>query len=745
MEDSVDRRPSSAVTTEETTTERRTLWQRLWRIYDSRIRFKIIAPYLVLTLVVAILGTYVVTQLFVSSVEERLNNQLLKAGRVVSTTLAEVERGHLKAARSIAYVEGLIPALEDGDLDTVRSLALPSAASERVEYLLIVGQKGQEILHVLLQPQGEYEDVVEFEGTSMSIVQSLLASGDAAASPRRIFVRFPSGDYYYCTASPIDRRGHLVGVIVVGTSMRTLLARLYSTALADVIIYLDGGQAVASTFYDNNLDALDIPPSLYDILLHNEDVTVFKDERPLSLGGNAFRLARGPLRVGNDTVGAFAVALPLDYIMQTRAANRNIYALLFTLAMGAVILLGNWVAQRITDPVGQLADASRSVAEGDLTRRTGIQRRDEIGVLASAFDKMTERLEERTHELEEALGRLRAILASIGDGVVLEDTDGEFHPLNKAAENLLEELAAGFLLSPLRELMADYEGKTAGEEGTWVKEHRRFEVGRKVITVHSADVRTEEGERLGTVIVMRDVTAEVAAEQLKDAFITHVSHELRTPLTAIKGYGELLLSGAGGELDDNQRNFLETICRHTDNLVAMINELLDFSEMEAGGRLRLQRQPVLLNLFIEEILEEYRPQMEDKGLTLHTDIPASLPIVEADTRRLRWAIINLVRNAMQYTPAGGHVTVSLRAADQQVIFEVSDTGIGISPQDQERLFDRFYRVTNVTEGDVRGLGLGLYVAKAIIEAHNGTISVTSAVGKGSTFTVTLPAMSVPEV
>jgi signal transduction histidine kinase len=260
-----------------------------------------------------------------------------------------------------------------------------------------------------------------------------------------------------------------------------------------------------------------------------------------------------------------------------------------------------------------------------------------------------------------------------------------------------------------------------------------------VISAHSAAVRTDKGEHLGTVIVLRDVTAEAEAERLKDAFITHVSHELRTPLTAIKGYSELLLVTASGSLDAEKLGFLETISRHTDNLVAMINELLDFSEMEAGGRLGLRLRPVLLTALIEEIAEEVRPQVEEKGLTFKVETPAELPLVDADTRRLRWAVINLVRNAWQYTPAGGSVTLRLYGRNGQVVLDIADTGIGISPEDQKRLFARFYRVTNVTADDVRGLGLGLYVTKAIIEAHGGNIQVASREGGGSTFSVILPA------
>jgi two-component system sensor histidine kinase VicK len=435
------------------------------------------------------------------------------------------------------------------------------------------------------------------------------------------------------------------------------------------------------------------------------------------------------------------VALPLNFVIQTGTASRNTYAAIFTAAMGGVILIGFLISQRITRPISRLVRTSQAVAEGDLEQRTGIVSVDEIGTLAETFDKMTGRLWERTRALEEAIGRMRAILSSIGDGVLLEDLRGNFIPLNAAAKTLMEEMVVNFSLGPLREMsVGEYDQSSDLQPSPWLLDHRRFQIGEKVISTYSAAVRTDDGDHLGTVIVLRDVTSEVEAERLKDAFITHVSHELRTPLTAIKGYSELLLVSAGGALNDEQRNFLETISRHTDNLVTMINELLDFSEMEAGGRLSLRTCPVLLSALVEKIAEEWRPQMDEKGLKFQVKVSTELSHVDADVRRLRWAVINLVRNAWQYTPSGGSVRLQLYEQDGKVILDIIDTGLGISTADQQHLFDRFYRVTNVTEDDVRGLGLGLYVTRAIVEAHGGNVHFASEEGRGSTFSVILPAL-----
>jgi signal transduction histidine kinase len=334
---------------------------------------------------------------------------------------------------------------------------------------------------------------------------------------------------------------------------------------------------------------------------------------------------------------------------------------------------------------------------------------------------------------------MKAILSSIRDGVMLEDTSGEFVPLNAAANAVLEEMANSFMASPLREVAAD-QSDQANEPVPRSIMSRRFQVGQKVLSVNSAAVRTDDGQHLGNVIVMRDVTAEVEAEHLKDAFVAHVSHELRTPLTAIKGYSDLLLVGPT-PLDEQRRSFLQTIRHHTDDLIGMINGLLDFSEMESRGQLGLQRRPMSLAKLVQETASEWQSQMAYKGLKLEIKLPSDEECqINADAKRLRWAIVNLVRNAWQYTPSGGRVTLQLAARDGEVVLDVIDTGAGISPQDQQRLFTRFFRAGNVSADQVRGLGLGLYVTRAIVEAHGGRIDLVSAPGAGSTFSVVLPAL-----
>jgi signal transduction histidine kinase len=718
--------------------------QQLRRYSSLNIRGKIVLPYLILTLIVAGIGLYVVTNLVVTSLDERLQNQLLEAGRVVSDGLVRHEIDHLESARAVAFTVGLAEALQAGDRERVIALAQPQAAVRGVECLIVTDAQGQEMLHGMRQDNGTFEIVGDSGAAGLWMVQDLLKAGDPDGLPRRgLVLHLSNRRYYYFTAIPVGLEGKVVGVVAVGTSLDTLLPYFKITSLADVTVYFNSGQAIASTFApaDQSADAdvvlrgLAITPELYQSTISNAEIVRGES---VDVHGRSYRVARGPLQVGNDIVGAFAVALPTNFIVEQRAANRNVYAALFATVTVGVIVVGYLISRRITGPLSHLVRTSQAVAEGDLERRTGIKQADEIGMLATTFDQMTGRLAERTRALEETLGRMEAILSSIGDGVLLEDLARNLIPLNGTAQIMLQEMTDNFLVGELQELAAESTDEKESSLDPWLIERRRFEVGKKVISAHSAAVHTDDGERLGTVIVLRDVTAEAEADRLKDAFVAHVSHELRTPLTAIKGYSELMLIGATGPLEGDQQRFIKTIHYHTEELVNMINTLLDFSELEAWDRLTLTRHPTQLSTLLEEALEPWYLQMDDKQLTFTVEIASDLPQVNIDAKRLQWVIVNLVRNAWQYTSEGGSVTVRLYEQDGKVVLDVADTGIGISQEYLQQLFTRFYRVERATE--IRGIGLGLYVSKAIMEGHGGEIRVSSEPGVGSTFSVILPAL-----
>lgn len=262
------------------------------------------------------------------------------------------------------------------------------------------------------------------------------------------------------------------------------------------------------------------------------------------------------------------------------------------------------------------------------------------------------------------------------------------------------------------------------------------------LSLSSSPVRNVEGEYQGRLYAFRDVTHEREMDRLKNEFVSLVSHELRTPLTSIKGYVDLLMEEETGTLDDQQREFLEVVKRNADRLVALINDLLDLSRIEAG-RLEVQRVPVRVQEVIKQVGNSLRPQLDAKHQRLELELERALPAVLGDSDRLTQILTNLLSNAAKYTPSGGRITVMARCARPLVEVAVRDTGIGMTPEEQAQVFTKFFRSRNKAAQAAGGTGLGLAITRQLVELHGGTMSFESEPGQGSTFRFTLPVAPFP--
>ena len=270
----------------------------------------------------------------------------------------------------------------------------------------------------------------------------------------------------------------------------------------------------------------------------------------------------------------------------------------------------------------------------------------------------------------------------------------------------------------------------------------RLEVGRRVVSVHASPVYIGD-QFLGTVSVFRDVTRDVEVDRMKSEFIFNVSHELRTPMTSIKGYADLLLTGGGGIVSDQQRGFLSTIKGNTDRLATLVNDLLNVSRINSG-RDRLEIEPVQVGDVIRQVVDnlQARPQFSRKALALNVDVDPDLPAIQADQLKIIQIVSQLVDNAFNYTNAGGNIDISARVrsdAPDYVLITVKDDGIGIPEEFRERIWDRFARYeAHALVMDAAGTGLGLSIVKSLVEMHQGEVWFESQEDVGTTFYVSLP-------
>lgn len=703
----------------------------------SSIRTKIVLPYAVLTLAVAAVGTFVVTQLVAGSLEERFGNQLLEAGRATSESVVRKEREHLKVLRAMAFTQDVDKAVASGDIHTLKERLFPTIVNSRIDSVEVTDTLGRELVGFRHVRGSDVRDYTLTTGTDLStwsiVAQILAGQVDQLGDKFVMLAKEPSG-YVFYTGGPIRHEGQVVGAMLVGTYLDEFLAEIKRESVADITFYDSQGQVLATTFRGGGeqiKDVLKVSPAFCQSIILRPNETL---RRSLTLYGEPYEMAFGPLQIRGTWLGIFSVTLPSNFIVQKAATSRFQFGLIFTLAMVLVFVIGYLISQRIIIPIIRLVQTSRAVAAGDLEQQTGIRREDEIGILASSFDQMTQSLRERTRELEEEASKIRAILESIADGVIVEDQSGQIIMMNPAAERILGDLSEGFPAYPIRELPAP---RAKGESPDQVTD-RRFEAGGKVISSGEAPVVTRDGIELGKVMVFRDITREVEVDRLKDEFIENVSHELRTPLTSIKGYSELLLLTAQDRLNEQQRKSLNYINQRSSQLVTMIGELLDMTDI-AAGTLGLDLAPTSLKDLILEVMDSWRERIEEKQLSAEVRLPPDLPQVRVDGNRVKRVLHNLISNACNYTAPGGTITVATYTDGDKVRVDVEDTGFGISEADQSRLFTRFFRARDVPHDEVRGAGLGLYMAKALIEAHGERIWLErSKPGEGSVFSFTLP-------
>jgi signal transduction histidine kinase len=247
-------------------------------------------------------------------------------------------------------------------------------------------------------------------------------------------------------------------------------------------------------------------------------------------------------------------------------------------------------------------------------------------------------------------------------------------------------------------------------------------------------------EFLGVVSVFRDITREVAADRVKSEFVATVSHELRTPMTSIKGYADLMLLGAAGDINSEQRRFLEIVKNNADRLSLLVNDLLDISRIEQGG-MELDLRPVDLGEIIRDVITEETARREgDPGrdLDIRIEVPEDAPRLLADYDRLTQVLSNLFSNAFHYTPDGGTIIVRVTPQEDGVQVDVSDTGIGIPKEDQPRVFERFFRGEDPMVMKTAGTGLGLSIVHHLVTMHQGRVWFESEEGVGTTFSFWLP-------
>jgi PAS domain S-box-containing protein len=473
--------------------------------------------------------------------------------------------------------------------------------------------------------------------------------------------------------------------------------------------------------------------------------------------------------------------------------NQNLMVglVIFLIFIIITYIITTIVANRISNSIKSIQSATEIISSGNLNYKIKKISNDEIGQLANFFNKMVDDIKKSKSEInkkvliqtkkiqnqfgwmnnqqkailniledidqekelaQEDRDRLSIILQSIGDGVFVVDKELNIVIFNKIASNIsgysIEE-TIGKKYDQILKFINEKNNKINDE---FIKEtistgqsknmanHTQLirKDGSKIAVADSASpLKNKEGKVIGCVVVFRDVTKEREVDRMKTDFISLASHQLRTPLSAMRWFSEMLLAGDAGKLNKEQTEFAQNISESNQRLIDLVNGLLNISRIESG-RIIIDPKPTDIKKLIDGVISEIKPSLDDKHQQLTFSVRHKTNKINIDSKLVRNVYLNLLTNAIKYTLDKGKISILVSETEKEIITQITDTGLGIPEKEQEKIFTRFFRATNVIKNETDGTGLGLYLAKAIAESSGGKLWFKSEQGKGTTFWFSLP-------
>lgn len=455
-----------------------------------------------------------------------------------------------------------------------------------------------------------------------------------------------------------------------------------------------------------------------------------------------------PVMDGGKVIGAVYLVASLEEVFATIDRIKQIFIVGTLIALALTAVLGVILSGTITSPIKDITLKATAMAEGNFNQKVKVSSQDEIGQLGFAFNYMTNRLKEALSANEEEKEKLASVLSNMSDGVIAADNHGEIIVINRRAGEILRKKAnteneqdniTDLLEMPLQKIREYAQGSqnTALLDYYADDESEPIKVRASFTPIH----RRDKGV-IGTIVVLQDVTEQEKLEQLRREFVANVSHELRTPLTTINSYLEALDDGA---LEEPQlaKRFISVIRNETERMIRLVTDLLHLSRFD-NKQAVIQKEPTVIVEMLEEVADRFSFQLQQRKISIELDVEKGVHMALLDPDQIDQVLDNLVSNGIKYTPAGGKIRISAGLSDRDWIkITVEDSGVGIPEKDQERIFERFFRVDKARSRDMGGTGLGLSIAREIVKAHGGYITLESKVNVGTRVTFTVPRW-VPE-
>lgn len=446
-----------------------------------------------------------------------------------------------------------------------------------------------------------------------------------------------------------------------------------------------------------------------------------------------------PLGTGK-ALGVLRLAIPLADV---EAIEGRIFRMIAVAMIFAFIItmLGSFIISvMISRPLHEMSDVAGRLAKGDFSRKALAYSNDEIGDLAKAVNNMATEIESEISDISKEKAKLEAVLSSMFEGVMLTDAKGSVILMNPSLKKLFFIDSDPDGKRPLKVLRNNavqdmVDEVVSGKAAPLTREISMTFPEARTVIINGVPIY-KEGAAQGAVFVFHDITELKRLEDIRKEFVANVSHELRTPISSIKGYAETLIDGKVQDAG-TVKEFLGIIHQNSERLANLINDLLDLAGIESG-KMKMDLSASEARPVIDKCLNILDKAIKDKSIKIKMDVPADLPKILVDHKRISQVFLNLLDNAVKYTPEGGAIAVTADTLPKAVKFNITDTGIGIPEKDLPRIFERFYRVDKARSRELGGTGLGLSIVKHIVQAHGGDVWVQSVPDRGSTFSFTVP-------
>ncbi|MGI6037715.1 MAG: ATP-binding protein [Limnochordia bacterium] len=443
-------------------------------------------------------------------------------------------------------------------------------------------------------------------------------------------------------------------------------------------------------------------------------------------------------------LGGLLLYYPLHSFASTGSSVNGVLLRSVVLAVVFSVVVGLILSRKIAKPLQEMTRISLAMSKGNFDQRVENIGDDEVGQLAAAFNHLSDELGRTINALSQEKSKTESILASMTDGVIACDSAGEVILINPPAAEFFNHRVSEMVgqsvekIVPVDQLVEKMRETIANHRG----EELEIKHGHKIYVTRISPMVDSQGASIGAVAVLNDITKQRQLEELRRQFVANVSHELRTPLTAIRGFLQAILDGVVTDLP-SVRKYLRIMLAESMRLIKLANSLLDLSKIEAGD-FELYREPVRIRPIIEGVIDRLVLPLEDKELSLQLEVPQDLPLVYGDKDRLGQVFLNLLDNAVRFSPPGGQITVRAWAEDQYLRVEIIDGGVGISSEELPYIWDRFYKGDRSRRSGAGGTGLGLAIVKQLVEKHEGNVYVESSPDNGTCFGFSLPLAEIGE-